>query len=60
MGGAAGPGAPAPVPISWAELDDTDLRPDHWTIRTVLDRLEERGDPFGTLLGVEHDLPEIS
>ena len=28
-----------------------DLRPDRWTIRTVLDRLAERGDPFRALLG---------
>jgi bifunctional non-homologous end joining protein LigD len=52
--------APVSVPIGWAELDDPDLRPDRWTIRTVLDRLEERGDPFRALLGVEQDLPEIS
>lgn len=53
-------GAPVSVPIGWAELDDPDLRPDRWTIRTVLDRLEERGDPFQALLGVEQDLPAIS
>ncbi len=53
-------GAPVSVPIGWAELDDPELRPDRWTIRTVLDRLEERGDPFQALLGVEQDLPEIS
>ena len=53
-------GAPVSVPIAWDELDDPDLRPDRWTIRTVLDRLEERGDPFQALLGVEQDLPEIS
>ena len=52
--------APVSVPIGWAELDDPDLRPDRWTIRTVLDRLDERGDPFQALLGVEQDLPEIS
>ena len=34
------PGAPVSVPIAWDELDDPDLRPDRWTIRTVLDRLE--------------------
>ena len=53
-------GAPVSVPIGWAELDDPGLRPDRWTIRTVLDRLEERGDPFQALLGVEQDLPEIT
>ena len=28
------PGAPVSVPIEWAELDDPELRPDRWTIRT--------------------------
>ncbi|PVG83943.1 ATP-dependent DNA ligase [Nocardioides gansuensis] len=53
-------GAPVSVPIAWHELDDPELRPDRWTIRTVLDRLEQRGDPFRSLLGVEQDLPEIT
>lgn len=52
--------APVSVPIAWTELDDPELRPDRWTIRTVLDRIDERGDPFRALLGVEQDLPEIS
>jgi len=52
-------GAPVSVPIGWAELDDPELRPDRWTVRTVLDRLERRGDPFRVLLGVEQDLPAL-
>ncbi|MFL6109367.1 MAG: DNA polymerase ligase N-terminal domain-containing protein, partial [Marmoricola sp.] len=44
-------GAPVSVPIGWDELDDPDLQPDRWTIRTVLDRIAERGDPFRALLG---------
>ncbi|MBM9460271.1 ATP-dependent DNA ligase [Nocardioides sp. zg-536] len=54
------PGAPVSVPISWSELDDPDLRPDRWTIRTVLDRLARRGDPFRALLGAAQELPEIT
>jgi bifunctional non-homologous end joining protein LigD len=53
-------GAPVSVPITWDELDDPDLRPDRWTIRSVLDRLAEKGDPFRTLLGVEQELPELT
>lgn len=53
-------GAPVSVPLGWDELDDPGLRPDRWTIRTVLDRLAERGDPFRALLGVEQQLPEIT
>ncbi|MDF1601921.1 DNA polymerase ligase N-terminal domain-containing protein [Nocardioides sp. YIM 152315] len=53
-------GAPVSVPIAWSELDDPGLRTDRWTIRTVLDRLVERGDPFRALLGAAQELPEIS
>ncbi|MGH1562167.1 DNA polymerase ligase N-terminal domain-containing protein [Mumia sp. DW29H23] len=52
-------GAPVSVPLTWDELDDPDLRPDRWTIRTVLDRLEEKGDPFRVLLGAAQELPEV-
>jgi bifunctional non-homologous end joining protein LigD len=52
-------GAPVSVPISWDELDDPGLRPNRWTIRTVLDRLAEKGDPFRPLLGAAQELPEI-
>jgi bifunctional non-homologous end joining protein LigD len=54
------PGAPVSVPIAWHELDDPELRPDRWTIRTVLDRLAERGDPFRALLGAGQELPELT
>jgi bifunctional non-homologous end joining protein LigD len=47
------------VPIGWDELDDPDLQPDRWTIRTVLDRMTTRGDPFAALLGVEQKLPAL-
>ncbi len=53
------PGAPVSVPIEWAELDDPSLRPDGFTIRTVLDRVAERGDPFRTVLGPGQTLPPI-
>jgi len=55
----AGAGAPVSAPIEWDELDDPSLRPDGFTIRTVLDRVAERGDPFRSLLGVEQALPTI-
>jgi bifunctional non-homologous end joining protein LigD len=53
------PGAPVSVPIEWDELDDPELRPDRWTIRTVLDRLSTVGDPLAALLGVEQELPSL-
>ena len=53
------PGAPVSVPIEWDELDDEELRPDRWTIRTVLDRLAANGDPLRRLIGVQQTLPPI-
>jgi bifunctional non-homologous end joining protein LigD len=52
-------GAPVSVPITWDELDDPDLRPDRWTIRTVLDRLAKKGDPFRALLSTAQELPDL-
>jgi bifunctional non-homologous end joining protein LigD len=53
------PGAPVSVPIRWDDLDDPDLRPDRWTIRTVLDRLAEAGDPLAPLIGRQQKLPAL-
>jgi bifunctional non-homologous end joining protein LigD len=53
------PGAPVSVPIEWDELDDPELRPDRWTIRTVLERLETRGDPLRPLVGRQQALPSL-
>ena len=40
------PGAPVSAPIAWDELDDPALRPDRWTIRTIVERVAEVGDLF--------------
>ncbi|WP_109471041.1 non-homologous end-joining DNA ligase [Ornithinimicrobium cavernae] len=52
-------GAPVSAPITWDELDDPDLRPDRWTIRTVLDRLEDTGDLFRGVLHGDQQLPRV-
>jgi bifunctional non-homologous end joining protein LigD len=52
-------GAPVSVPIEWDELDDATLRPDRWTIRTVLARLDERGDPLRPHVGAQQSLPPL-
>jgi bifunctional non-homologous end joining protein LigD len=54
------PGAPISAPIDWDELDDPSLRPDGVTVRTVFDRLAERGDPFRSVLGFDQVLPPIT
>jgi bifunctional non-homologous end joining protein LigD len=45
--------------LTWAELDDPELRPDRWTVRTLLDRLAEVGDPMRPLLGRAQTLPPL-
>jgi DNA primase len=47
------------TPVAWDELEDPGLRPDRWTLRTILDRLAERGDLFEAALGLEQDLPPL-
>ncbi|HUJ66219.1 MAG TPA: DNA polymerase ligase N-terminal domain-containing protein, partial [Acidimicrobiales bacterium] len=53
------PGAPVSAPIDWDELDDPDLSPNGFTIRTVLSRIEERGDLFQEVLQGTQRLPAI-
>ena len=53
------PGAPVSMTVGWDELDDDDLRPDRWTIRTALDRLADVGDPLRPLVGRQQVLPPL-
>ncbi len=55
----AAAGAPVSAPITWDELDESWLRPDAFTVRTVLDRVAERGDPFRTVLAADQVLPRL-
>jgi bifunctional non-homologous end joining protein LigD len=55
----AAPGAPVSAPIAWDELDDPSLRPDGFTIRTVLGRVSERGDLFRPVLKEDQQLPAL-
>jgi bifunctional non-homologous end joining protein LigD len=43
------PGAPVATPIEWDELSDSKLRPDRWTLKTVLRRLGNKGDPWADI-----------
>ncbi len=52
-------GAPVSAPIAWDELDDADLRPDRWTIRTILDRVAEGGDLFAAAQTDLQELPPV-
>ena len=52
-------GAPVSAPITWDELDDPDLRPDGFTIRSVLPRLAAHGDLFAPALAHDQVLPAL-
>lgn len=53
------PGAPVSVAVDWDELDDPDLRPDRWTLRTAIDRVHTVGDPLAPLIGLDQQLPTL-
>jgi bifunctional non-homologous end joining protein LigD len=42
-------GAPVATPLEWGELEDPGLGPRNWTLRTVADRLAEKGDPWAEI-----------
>ena len=52
-------GAPVSVPIRWEELDDSEIRPDRWTLRTVIERVRTEGDPLAPLIGRQQELPKL-
>jgi bifunctional non-homologous end joining protein LigD len=43
------PSAPVATPLDWDELSDSKLRPDRWTVNTVLRRLRAKGDPWAEI-----------
>jgi bifunctional non-homologous end joining protein LigD len=54
----ARPHAPVATPLRWEELEDPALRPDGWTLRTVLDRLDRLGgDPWSAIATAARPLP---
>ena len=53
------PGLPVSAPITWDELDDPALRPDRWTIRTILPRVVRVGDLFAAARGPFQELPRL-
>jgi bifunctional non-homologous end joining protein LigD len=47
------------IPIEWAELDDPELRPDRWDLRSAIPRVESVGDLFAGALQQDQVLPPI-
>jgi len=54
-----GAGGPVSAPIDWDELDDANLRPDRWTIRTIVERVADRGDLFASAQTDLQELPQL-
>ena len=48
------------APIDWDELDDPELSAQRWDLRTMLDRVAERGDLFAGVLTEPQSLPPVS
>jgi bifunctional non-homologous end joining protein LigD len=55
----AKPGAPVATPLFWDELEEPDLHPRRWTLATVPERLERRGDPWQGISAAARPLPRI-
>lgn len=51
-------GAPVVTPVDWDELDDPEITSQRYTIETVLNRLDERGDPWETMPDAARPLPK--
>ena len=54
------PAGSVSAPITWDELDDPELSAGRWDMRTVIDRVAERGDLFAGVLRDPQELPPIS
>ncbi len=52
-------GAPVSAPIDWDELDDPGLRPDRWTVRDIVERVDKVGDLFAAAQTDAQVLPEV-
>jgi bifunctional non-homologous end joining protein LigD len=61
------PGAPVSAPLTWAEVEEKSIRPDHFSITNIIKRVKNMGDLFADLplttnnidLFVEKDKPLI-
>jgi bifunctional non-homologous end joining protein LigD len=52
-------GAPVSAPIAWDELDDPELRPNRWTVRTIVERVDQVGDLFAGAQIDPQELPPL-
>jgi bifunctional non-homologous end joining protein LigD len=50
------PGAPVATPLAWEELEDPELHPRRWTLRTIPERLAAHGDPWAAIAKAAREL----
>ena len=55
----AKPGAPVATPLFWEELEEPDLHPRRWTLASVPERVERRGDPWEGIGAAAGSLPRV-
>ncbi len=53
----ARPGAPVSTPLAWEEVEEGRVRPEHFTIRTLPERLDTIGDPWAAAKARPQRLP---
>jgi bifunctional non-homologous end joining protein LigD len=53
------PGAPVATPLAWDELEDPQLHAQRWTMRTIGERLDARGDPWAEMSSHAKTLPRV-
>ncbi len=53
------PSAGVSAPITWDELEDPELRPDRWDLRSMPARVAEVGDLFAGALVFDQELPTL-
>lgn len=54
------PSGAVSAPITWDELEDPDLSAGRWDMRTIIERVAEKGDLFAGVLSEPQELPPIS
>lgn len=52
-------GAPVSTPLCWEEVEEGKIRPGHFTIDTIFQRLESVGDIYAGVLNTRQSLDEI-
>jgi bifunctional non-homologous end joining protein LigD len=55
----AKPAAPVATPLFWEELEEPDLHPRRWTLASVPERVERRGDPWEAIGAAAGSLPRV-